>query len=126
MSRVLLGIIDLTEAKRIRSSLAEQGVALEMVSNPDTCSAGGGGCKPSVELYAMEPDLPKVAEFFRLEKERDAGGLEVNPELLGQVFDSEKESAVCPACGTEFKTTAKECPDCGLVFVTDSMGGKEP
>src|SRR4051812_41002111 len=97
--RVLLGIIDLVEAKRIRASLGEMGVKLEMISNPDTCSSGGS-CKPTVELYASEPDLPKVAEFFRFEKERDQGGIEVNPELLGQVFDSEKASAVCPACGT--------------------------
>jgi hypothetical protein len=122
MSRTLLGIIDLAEAKRIRSHLEELGVRLELVSNPSTCSDGGGGkCKPTVEVYAPEADLLKVAEFFKREKERDLGGLEVDASLVGQVFDTANEDAVCPACGTQFKTTAKECPDCGLVFVSDGM-----
>jgi hypothetical protein len=121
MSRILLGVMELQEAKRVRSHLEERGVRLELVSNPETCGDGKVGCKPSVEVYAQEADVPLIAEFFKREKERDLGGREIDPQLLSQVFDTSNEDATCPACGTQFKTAAKECPDCGLVFVPEGM-----
>ena len=113
-SRTLLGTIDFNEAKRIRSVLEDRGVKVEIVNNPDTCSTGG--CKPTVEVYIQESDRVAVQAFIEEEKAREMAGLEFDAALLGEVFDPEKESARCPACGTSFSTSLKECPDCGLVF----------
>jgi rRNA maturation endonuclease Nob1 len=45
-------------------------------------------------------------------------GLDFDPEVVGQVFDPDKEQATCPACATEFSTKESECPECGLCFGT--------
>jgi hypothetical protein len=115
--RVVLGIAELQEAKRIRSLLEEQGIRIELVSNPRTCSTGG--CQVTVELRAHPNDAPAFEAFVKKERERELAELEVDPELLEQVFDPERESATCPACGTSFSTSSRECPDCGLVFVQE-------
>ena len=112
---ILLGVIDYNEAKRIRFALEEQGVRLELISNPETCPSGG--CQPKVEVFTRTQDLEKVQLFFKREKERSLEGLEVPHGFEEFVFDADKESANCPACGTHFSTQLKECPDCGLVFV---------
>lgn len=116
--KVLLGILDLTEAKRLRGELESKGVELELVSNPETCADGkcgpGGGTK--VEIYARDEDVKTFQQFISGERSRMLEGLGVRPELLEQVYDTEKGTAVCPACGTEFSTQAAECPDCGLGF----------
>ncbi|MCM2279429.1 MAG: hypothetical protein NDJ89_15245 [Oligoflexia bacterium] len=116
---VLLGILDYHEAKRIQARIGEtDGVRLTLRGNPDSCGPGGK-CKPTVEVWALAEDLPKIREFMAREREREYAGLDVNAELHGEVFDPEKETARCPACGTVFPTSSKECPDCGLVFLTE-------
>src|SRR4051794_38708381 len=113
---ILLGVIDLVEAKRIRDQLEEQGVELTIKNNPETC--GSGGCKPRVEVYATEIDMPKVREYFQRERIQSLESLDVDPSFVlaleSEVFDPEKESARCPACGTDFSTKLVECPECGL------------
>jgi hypothetical protein len=111
---VLLGTIDYTEAKRLKSALEERGVILKLVSNPQTC--GTGGCAPKLEVFVKESDTPRVKEFMIEEHNRSLGDLTHEAGLMDEVFDSEKESARCPACGTEFSTRLNECPDCGLCF----------
>jgi hypothetical protein len=112
---ILIGVLDLQEAKRLQAAIDEQfGVRLSIRSNPDTCSTGG--CRPTVELLTTEADLPKVREFLAAEKARALDGLNPNFEQHDQVYDPEKSTATCPACGTTFSTLNKECPDCGLVF----------
>jgi hypothetical protein len=114
-NEVLLGVIDLSEAKRIRSILEDRGVQLRLHSNPDTCASGA--CRPTVEVFVAEIDVPKVRELFQQEQARSLEGLEVDLARTQEVFDPEKATARCPACGTEFSTQLKECPDCGLVFM---------
>lgn len=113
--KVLLGVVELDEAKRIRSALLAAGVALEFVHNPETCS--DKSCKPKVELYVAQAQAEKVLEFLRRERENLLAGIESMAKHAGEVFDTAKAEATCPACGTVFATTAKECPDCGLVFM---------
>ena len=113
-NEVLLGVIDLAEAKRVRSILGERGVELFLRSNPETCASGA--CRPTVEIYVTEIDLPKVKEFFLEEKARSLAGLENDPSHENADFHPEKETARCPASGTEFSTKLSECPDCGLGF----------
>lgn len=109
-----LGSSEFNEAKRLQSLLEERGVKLSLLKNPDNCATGG--CKITVEVYASEGDIPVIREFFREQKARAFDGLNVDDSLLEEVYDPEKGTAKCPACGTEFSTSLKECPDCGLVF----------
>ena len=37
--------------------------------------------------------------------------------LSEEIFDQNKDTAVCPACGASFSTKESECPECGLVFI---------
>lgn len=119
--KVLLGVIELTEAKRIRSALLSKGVGLEFLHNPETCAAKN--CKPSVEVYVDPGNAEAVMEFLRAERATLLEGLGDMIKHAGEVFDTAKGQATCPACGTSFSTTAKECPDCGLVFMSDEMEG---
>lgn len=111
----LLGIIEFNEAKRLQAALAERGIEIRLFNNPQTCSTGG--CAPSVEVHANETDLPVISEWLGAERTRLFEGLEYDPALSDEVFDPEKESARCPACGTQFAMTSPECPDCGLVLM---------
>lgn len=112
---VLIGTVEYQEAKRLRSLLEELKVHLELVSNPETCSTGS--CKVTVEIYAARADLPIIAQVFESEHARLFDGLEQDNALIDEIYDPEKPTARCPACGTEFSTEAKACPDCGLVFI---------
>ncbi len=114
---VLLGVIEIVEAKRLRNALADTGVQLELISNPETCKSGGG-CVATVEVYARTQDVERFKTFLEAERARIMVGLGPNAIHSNEVFDDEKEKAVCPACGTEFSTKATECPDCGLGFGT--------
>ncbi|MGK5086225.1 hypothetical protein WDW86_01600 [Bdellovibrionota bacterium FG-2] len=111
---ILLGQMDLAEAKRIRSILEDQGVVFQLRTEVEACNSKG--CKPTAQVYTRDADLPVIREFFEKEHVRSLAGLEVNHELQNAVFDSEKSEATCPACGTVFSTLKTECPDCGLCF----------
>lgn len=115
---ILIGVSDLIEAKRIKSILEDKGVLLRLYNNPQTCTTGS--CKPTVEVYALKKDLEVISEFFQKQKDRSFEGLSFDPSLANEVFDPSLEKARCPACGTEFSTQCKECPDCGLVFIAEA------
>jgi hypothetical protein len=113
MVLISLGSIDYQEAKRIRSVFESQGVTLEVTVQPESC---GKGCKPVADVFVEEEHLEKVRDFLAAEQIREHGGL-LGTKHLEHVFDTANEDATCPACGTGFKTTLTECPDCGLVFI---------
>ncbi len=119
-TKQLLGIMDLNEAKRIKEILAERGVAIELGHNKQTCTRG---CRVTVEVWGELEDLPKIQELLREEQAKLLEDLDFDPEQSAEVFDANKETAVCPACGTRFSTDLKECPDCGLVFVSEDGAG---
>lgn len=123
MSEVMIGVIEYNEAKRLKAALSELKIEVTLVGNPQTCATKG--CKITVEVHARESDLPAIGEHIRQDRLKSYEGLDVNPELHGSVFDSEQESATCPACGATFSTTLKACPDCGLVFVPDELAVTE-
>lgn len=111
--RVKIGIMELVEAKRIKEILAESGVTIELGHNKETCTKG---CKVTVEVWTEMKHIPQVQKVMREEHEKLMEGLDVNPELTDEVFDPSEETAICPACGTEFSTESNECPECGLMF----------
>lgn len=112
--KVLLGTFSVMIANRYRDLLQAKGVELAVLHNAATCSTGS--CGTSMELWAERKDLDAVLAVFQQEQARNFMGLEVNPDLLSQVYDPSQDNAVCPACGTSFSTSLAECPDCGLSF----------
>lgn len=112
--RILFGIFDLQEAKRLKSALESQQVSLELFSNPETCSSGS--CGTSVEIHLRRADAHKMNAFLLKEKANLLHGHNVQSGFDTEIFDTEKETATCPACGTVFSTLTSECPDCGLGF----------
>lgn len=118
--KIVLGTAELFDAKRLKSILSDKGIALELVSNPEKCSTGG--CKVTVELHARPEDVPIIVEHLQKERSKLLEDLNFNPELHEQTFDTNQQTAICPACGTTFSTTKSECPDCGLVFVPPGLG----
>lgn len=113
--KVMLGIMELVDAKRLKEKLAEMGVAIELGHNSETCTKG---CKVTVEVWADQKDIPNIQEVLRSERAKLLDDLDVDPDLANQVFDPSQDSAVCPACGAKFSTELKECPECGLVFIS--------
>jgi len=114
--KVLIGILELSEAKELSDKLEPKGVYITIKHNEQTCAKG---CAVKVEVWAPETDIPAIAETIKEEKMKiiDNEGLDIDKSLLDQVFDDEAKTAVCPACGASFSTDNKECPDCGLVFI---------
>ncbi len=114
-NKILVGVIEINEAKRLRDKLSTRGVEIDLIHNEQTCRKG---CQSKVEVWVDEQHVKQAQALFQEEVKRmiDAEGTEVNHEQLDQVFDPEAKTTICPACGTEFSTDLKECPDCGLVF----------
>jgi len=113
--KVMLGIMELVDAKRLKEKLAETGVEIDLGHNKQTCTRG---CKVTVEVWGYPQDLPKIQEVLREEQSKLLEDLDFDPKRSDQVFDPSKKTAVCPACGTEFSTELTECPECGLVFIS--------
>src|SRR5688500_3065901 len=111
MEEILLGVMDLQEAKNHQIRLKEQGIVLNIKSNGKTCTTG---CKVTVEVWGFEKDTETLMKHFRGDYMKHVAGHEPNFELLSQVFDSSAAEAVCQACGAKFATSCTECPDCGL------------
>ena len=113
MNLVLLGTMPLEEAKTLQRQLATRGVEAQLNHNGHTCTRG---CSVTVELLVPEPSLPEVRTVMREQYQRLSAGLQVDWELLGEVYDVTQAQATCPACGEVFSTQLKECPGCGLCF----------
>lgn len=113
--KVLVGRTELAEAKRLSSLLKLRGVAIEMAS-PAEADCTTKSCSTQVDLFVSPNDVEKFKELLTQERHKILSGLDVDAGRIDQVYDSEKASAQCPACGTEFSTSLTECPDCGLGF----------
>lgn len=113
MALVRLGNIALDEAKILQIALSQQGVELVLDHNQQTCKRG---CSVTVEMLVEEEHIPVVKEALKRQFTQLSQGLEVNWELLEQVYDPAAAEAVCPACGSRFSTGLRECPECGLCF----------
>lgn len=112
--KVLIGTIELAEAKRLRGILAERGVEVDLVSDPSTCSSGK--CGTTVEVWITESDVANFKALLAEERAELLNGLDVDQSRLNAVFDDQNAEATCPACGHVFATTHVECPECGLGF----------
>ena len=111
--RVMLGTMPAAEADKIKSQLLTQGIKVVTLVNPKACNTG---CAITVEMWASPSDLPLIGQVISEMRKRDLAGLEFDEAQVNSVYDTEKESATCPACGTDFPTSLTECPECGLNF----------
>src|SRR5438045_1423961 len=111
---MLIGVAEYSEAKRLQAALREKGIPISLAAAPESCTTKN--CKPSLQIFVPEEHLQAAAEFIQGEKRRDLADLEIDPGLLAETFDPEKENARCPACGETFSTRQTECPSCGLNF----------
>lgn len=110
----LLGQAEVTEAEKLKRTFVGLGITLQLAHNPGTCSSGG--CRLTVEVWARRADLPAIQKVFADQRAKLMDGLDFDPQVINQVYDVSKDQAVCPACGTSFATSLRECPECGLVF----------
>lgn len=113
MEEILLGIMDIQEAKNHQYKLKAQGINLSLKSNGKTCTTG---CKVTVELWGFEADGEKLQAYFKDEYLKNVKGHQPNFEAMQAVFDPTAPEVICQACGFKFAPTATECPDCGLVY----------
>ena len=113
MELIKIAVMGLDEAKDLKRECELEGVELVLNHNDQTCTRG---CSVTVEVHAMEKDLPIIQTVYGKKYEKLLEGHDVNLEQINEVFDPSKADAVCPACGTKFSTSLSECPDCGLVL----------
>ena len=114
MELVAIGAANIHEAERTKNRLGALGIVVELAVSPGDCS--GGTCGIRAEIWARPDDLPAIQKHFAEERQRQCAGLDFDPEVVSQVFDTGAAEATCPACGERFATTNQECPECGLVF----------
>lgn len=113
MDEVLLGVMDLQEAKNHQLNLKSKGVEIHFKTNGKTCTTG---CKVTVEVWGMESDLPQIQEYFQNDYLKHVKGHVPDFEQLSAVYDPTAAEVVCQACGSKFSPAKIECPDCGLCY----------
>lgn len=116
--KVLIGIIEINEAKRLKEKLLTRGIDIDLIHNDETCKKS---YQTRIEVWVT---LESIAEVQKMIQDENmdlliSEGVEINHDQLNQIFDPDAETTVCPACGTTFSTKLKECPDCGLVFFNE-------
>lgn len=111
MEPLRIAVMPINEAKSFQDDLLKEGVELVLNHNEQTCTRG---CSVTVEVLGYEKDIPKIIEKYENNYKKLLDGHDVNLEIINSVFDPNKATATCPACGTDFATTHTECPECGL------------
>ncbi len=107
-----VGTMALQEAKELERILKERGVEATLNHDSASCTRG---CAVTVDVLVAEESRQAAGEVLRERFQGLAEG-QVDWALLNHVYDPSAAEAVCPACGTRFATTSRECPDCGLAF----------
>jgi len=113
MDQLTIAVLPLQDAKNLQNDLQKQGVEISLNHNEQTCTRG---CAITVEVLGFEKDLPIISKIYQENFQKMTEGHDVNWEAVNSVFDTSKDTAVCPACSFEFSTSKSECPDCGLVL----------
>lgn len=109
-----IAIMSLNEAKALQAKLKDQGIEVFLNHEKKTCTRG---CSITVELHAMEEDIPRISEISEEEFRRLGSGHGYNWENLNHIFNPDAKEATCPACNHKFSPVDEkilECPDCGL------------
>lgn len=112
-NEVLIGVMDLHEAKTHQLRLKSLGINLALKTNGETCTTG---CKVTVEVWGQSSDQAALQGYFQNDLLKNLKGHVPNFEHLSQVYDPAAQEVICQACGMKFTPSARECPDCGLVY----------
>jgi hypothetical protein len=112
-NKQLLGVIPANEADILQSKLSRAGVEIVTIFNHSSCKTG---CSPSKEIWAHPLDVKFIQEHIQELHFKSLVEMGADIGQINQVFDTSKETALCPACGFEFSTTLTVCPECELVF----------
>lgn len=101
------------QVKALQAFLRDQGISARVATE----SGGACGCRGveallQVRVRALEPAMAALAQEYR----QSTGLTEHDTRFAGEVYNTEAEEAVCPACGFRFATSHTCCPDCGLCF----------
>lgn len=110
---ILIGVMDLQEAKTHQLRLKEKGINLDLKTNGATCTTG---CKVTVEVWGKESDQEMLKSYFNADFMKNVKGHVPNFEHISAVYDPTASEVICQACGMKFSPTLNECPDCGLVY----------
>jgi hypothetical protein len=108
-----IGVMDLNEAKTHQIKLNSLSLEVEFRTHPSTCTTG---CKVTVEVWGKIDQQNKIFSYFQEQHLKNLKGHVPDFNQIVQVFDPQKSSVICQACGHEFSTELKTCPDCGLVY----------
>ncbi len=113
MELMRIAVMGLQEAKDLKKDCEALGADIVLNHNDQTCNRG---CAVTVEVHAYEKDLPIIQKVYSDKYQKLLDGHNVDLDVINSVFDTNQDSATCPACGFKFSTTNTECPDCGLVL----------
>lgn len=102
------------QMQMVQSVLKRAGIPSLTVNESGSC--GQGCCGPSLVIQIRMSDLEDAQTILAEEYIRSTGLHDHDLSAAGVVFDTEVDSALCPACGCCFSTTQNTCPDCGLCF----------
>jgi hypothetical protein len=102
------------DVKSAQSLLGRAGIPSLIAGDSSSC--GKGCCGPEVCLQVRAADIPEVMSVLAREHIKATGLDDHDISLTDVVFDPEAGTAICPACGCNFSTRDKTCPDCGLCF----------
>ncbi len=113
MEDILIGVMDLQEAKNHQFKLKNEGLELMLKTNGETCTTG---CKVTVEVWGRGEDQDKLMAYFKNDYLKHVKGHVPNFDHLNAIYDPTATEVICQACGASFSPTVNECPDCGLVY----------
>jgi hypothetical protein len=102
------------QMQMVQSVLKRAGIPSLIVNESGSC--GQGCCGPSLVIQIRMSDLEDAQAVLAEDYIRSTGLHDHDLSAAGAVFDTEVDSALCPACGCYFSTTQNSCPDCGLCF----------
>lgn len=102
------------QMQMVQTVLKQAGIPSLMVNKSGSCSQGC--CGPSLLLQVRMTDLEDAQAILAEDYIRSTGLDAHDLSTVTAVFDTEADSAVCPACGCSFSTTSNTCPACGLCF----------
>jgi hypothetical protein len=110
---VMLGVMEISEAKYHQAKFKEHGIEIELMSNTETCTRG---CKVTVEMWGSDKDLEFFQQYFKADYFKNLGDHQINFKALEATYDPNQPETICQACGDTFSTSLSECPSCGLVY----------
>ncbi len=105
---------NLLEMKNLQRLLKAEVIGSLLVEDKSGCNSG---CAKIFDLrvkeeYAVEAQQ-LLADEFRRTTALDSHDFQQEAEV---VFDQRSTQARCPACGCQFQTVDRTCPECGLCF----------